>query len=234
MPPAHNRTGHGGGASLPSPPPLPWGLIPTLGTSWGGAGTGGAAWGGDGEGANPCWGRLSPATRVGGDVFGSPPPHSATHGPVRRGPPRVGAGAHRGNADRRCRRPEGHPGRRWHGPRGRTVPGDGDRVRADDGAGRAARKKRRHGATRRRVPARARRRRRSLKRLKDGWGCAAPRRMLTPMGLTVASAAPSINSAPGAFPAPSPHPSTPARVPTGHPSSSLGTHEGALSCPRRR
>lgn len=79
--------GTAGGPPFLPPPPLPWGLIPTLGTSWGGAGTGGAAWGGDGEGANPCWGRLSPATRVGGDVFGSPPPHSATHGPVRRGPP---------------------------------------------------------------------------------------------------------------------------------------------------
>lgn len=115
---------------------------------------------------------------------------------TRSGLPRTGraqspaAGAHGQSAAPRCRRDTRTPGTAWgcqHGPWGRMDPpappvtvGGGGRQQA--GA----------GAARRGVPALARRRGRSLKGLKDARGRAARRRMLTPMGLTVASAAPSI------------------------------------------
>lgn len=125
-------------------------------------------------------GRLSPARQVGVMTPGSASPLLAT----RLGVPRTGraqgpaTGAHGESAAPRCRRDTQTPGTPrgcQHDPLGRVdlpgPPGLGG-GRGEAGA----------GAARRGGPALSRRRGRSLKGLKDVWGRAARRRMLTPMG----------------------------------------------------
>lgn len=177
------------------------------------------------HGDKPQWGRFGPARQIGVVTSRS----ASSLFTLALGSPRPGGHKARLLVHTEKVPPlfaEGAPRRQGH-PRGSSTARRGRRSHQTRRGGGVGRQEAAEGAARRGVPALARRRGWSLKRLQDVCGQAVRRRMLPPMGLTVAREAPINNAAPGSLPFPAPP--NPAWAAPGVSGPSLGAQTGVRS-----